>query len=171
MTDPPVSLLHMLAVVCKGEIEFLTSCKQKCYNPVATQLLQWTKTGFLLFVPQPGFSEQPCLNVVNEADAESGEMTPPDVTSRAIQHSCKQSGWDAPMAHRLLIEKGENERKGERNCIYFCPWSVKDLNKYVGVVNRGRWIKCVVAWERESTYVVFVGMCAFVSLSVISQPF
>lgn len=66
---------------------------------------------------------------------------------------------------------GRMSKKGREAAFTFVLGSVRGLNTCVGVLNWGCWIKCVVVCERESTYVVFVGKCVFVFLSVISQPF
>lgn len=42
--------------------------------------------------------------------------------------------------------RGEWVKERERNCINFCPWSVKGLNKCVGALNWGCRIKCLVVW-------------------------
>lgn len=79
-------------------------------------------------------------------------MSPPQVTSRAFQHSSRQRHRDALMPTGFWYKKGRMIER-ERNCIYFCPSSVKGLTKCVGVLNCGCWIKYVVAWEWGSTYV------------------
>lgn len=47
----------------------------------------------------------------------------PSNTAAERERETEMHRW----AHRLLIEVGENEREWERNCIYFCPWSVEGL--------------------------------------------
>lgn len=107
------------------------------------------------------FCETHFVNAMNETATESREMSPPDVTSRAFQHRCRQRNWGVPMAHWLHSPHCKGRMSvSEKNCIYFRPSSVKG----VWVLNCAFWMKCVVAWENESTYVVFAAVCFCVSL-------
>lgn len=144
-----------------------------CGKCGAAKLNQWRITCFCAFAWF--FFSQATLHMCEcgewDGCREQRGMSSADMTSRAVQHSCRETlrHW---LLAILLTEEGAKEWEKEINCIYFCPWWVKGLNKCVVALNRGCWIKRLVVWTMGSrgagALMWFSGACLSFFLSSLN---
>ncbi len=107
------------------------------------------------------FCETPSVNAMNETATESGEMSPPDVTSRAFQHRCRQRNWGVPMAHWLLIQEGENECEREKLHLFSSLISQRCVSSELHLLNEV--CGCLREWQYLCGLCGCVSLCFFMS--------
>lgn len=101
------------------------------------------------------------VNAMNETATESREMSPPDVTSRAFQHRCRQRNWGVPMAHWLLIQEGENECEREKLHLFLSFFNQRCVSSELRLLNEV--CGCLREWEYLCGFCGCVSLCFFMS--------